>query len=86
MNMILLGYKPLDFVNDRQEQVKGTNLFLAFEEEGVSGQIVEKLFIKENLVLPELTPGMTLDVAFNRKGKPIQVTAAPTSQRLTLSK
>ena len=34
MNAILRGYKTLDFQSDGQ-QVKGTQLFVSFEEDGV---------------------------------------------------
>lgn len=84
----LLGYKLLDFTNDRGEPVKGTQAFVAFQEDGVTGQRTEKLFFNESkgMVIPELTIGMTLDVAYNRRGKPEKVTAVETPQRLNLNK
>lgn len=66
--------------------MKGTQLFVAAQEDGVIGQCADKLFFKDGMELPELTPGMTLDVTYNRKGKPIKVAAAPTTQRLNLNK
>lgn len=86
MQMILLGYKHLDFTNDKGETVKGTQAFVSFTEDGVEGQRTDKLFFKEGFELPDLKPGMTLDVVFNRKGKAEQVVAAPASQRLNLGK
>lgn len=85
MNMILLGYKLLDFESNG-ERVKGTQAFVAFQEDGVTGQRTDKLFFRDGFELPELTPGVTLDVAFNHRGKPEKVTAAQTSQRLNLGK
>lgn len=82
----LLGYKLLDFTNDRGELVKGTQAFVASQEDGVIGQRADKLFFKDGMELPELTPGMTLDVAYNRKGKPEKVTAVEAPQRLNLNK
>ena len=85
MQMILLGYKVLDFTNDRGESVKGTQGFMAFPENGVTGQRTDKLFFKDGFELPALTPGMALEVAFNHRGKPEKVTAIP-AQRLNLGK
>lgn len=82
----LLGYKLLDFTNDRGELVKGTQAFVSFQEDGVVGQRTDKLFFKDGMAIPELTPGMTLDVTYNRKGKPEKVTAVETTQRLNLNK
>lgn len=82
----LLGYRPLDFTNDRGELVKGTQAFIASQEDGVIGQRADKLFLKDGMELPELVPGMALDVVYNRKGKPEKVSAVETSQRLNLNK
>lgn len=82
----LLGYKLLNFTNDRGELVKGVQAFVSFEEDGVTGQRTDKLFFKDGMELPELTPGMTLDVVYNRKGRPEKVTAVQTSQRINLNK
>lgn len=86
MIVTLMGWKHLDFSNDRGEQIKGTQTYVAFQEDGVTGQQTEKLFLKDSMELPELTPGMALDVSFNRKGKPEKVTAAPATQKLNLGK
>lgn len=86
MIVTLVGWKHLDFPNDRGEQVKGTQAFVSFPEDGVTGQRTDKLFFKDGFELPALEPGMTLEIAFNRKGKPEKVTAAPTAQRLNLGK
>lgn len=82
----LLGYKFLNFTNDRGELIKGVQAFVASQEEGVIGQRADKLFFKDGMELPELTPGMALDVAYNRKGRPEKVTAAPAAQKLNLGK
>ncbi len=86
MEMILLGYKNLDFTNKEGELVKGTQAFVSFAEEGVEGKRADKLFFRDGLELPNLKPGMTIDVVFNRKGKPEQVTVASASQRINLGK
>lgn len=86
MLLYLLGYKFLDFTNDHGEVVKGLQAFTAFQEDGVTGQRTDKLFFKDGFDLPELTPGMALEVTFNRKGKPEKVTVAPAAQKLNLGK
>lgn len=55
MNMILLGYKLLDFESNG-ERVKGTQVFVALQEEGVKGQITDKMFFRDGFELPDLTP------------------------------
>lgn len=82
----LLGYKHLDFNNDKGEEIKGTQIYGSFPEDGVTGAMVGKYFLRDDFDLPELTPGMTLEVTYNRKGKPEKVTEAPAAQRLNLSK
>ena len=84
MPMILLGYKLLDFMSNGGP-VKGTQLFVGFTEDGVVGQRTDKLFLRDGFELPELQPGMTLEVTFNRHGKPEKVTAVA-AQRLSLGK
>jgi len=86
MVVYLLGYKPLDFTNNRGELVKGTQVFVAFQEDGVVGRQVDKLFFKDGMELPKLNPGMTLNVTYNRKGKPVSCTVESTPQRLNIDK
>lgn len=85
MFMYLLGNKDLDFVSNG-ERVKGTQLFVSYPEDGVTGQRTDKLFFKDGFELPNLQPGMTLDIVFNHRGKPERVTVASNSQRINLSK
>lgn len=86
MLMYLLGMKHLDFESNG-ERVKGIQAFVSHTEDGVIGQRTDKLFFKDGFELPDdLKPGMTLDVAFNHRGKPEKVTVAQTSQRLSLGK
>lgn len=85
MVVYLLGYKHLDFESNG-ERVKGTQVFGAYEEDGVIGQRTDKFFFRDGFELPDLHPGITLDMVFNRKGKPEKVTAAPAAQKLNLGK
>lgn len=73
---ILLGYRKLDFTTDDGNAVKGTQLFVRFPEDGVTGEMCDKLFVRDGVELPALTPGMTLDISFNRKGKVAAVKVA----------
>lgn len=76
----LLGFKKLNFRADGQDVI-GTQLFLSFAEDGVDGETCDKLFVREGSIsLPELVPGMALNVTFNRKGKPVRIEAASAKQ------
>lgn len=69
MKMILVGSKFLDFHTQDGNHIKGTQLFVAFDEEGVEGKATDKLFIREGISLPKLAVNKRLDITFNRKGK-----------------
>lgn len=75
MDMQLIGFRKLDFTTE-DGAVKGYQLFTGNKEEGVTGQMTDKLFIRDGMELPALTVGMTLDVEFNRKGRVVAVRAA----------
>ena len=68
-----------NFSTDDGSSVKGDQLFVAFAEDGVTGRMADKLFIRDGIALPTLTPGMMLDISFNRKGKVESVKTAPVS-------
>lgn len=70
MYVNLLGKKQIDFTTSDNSIVKGTQFFFAHEEEGVIGQRTDKLFLRDGFPLPEVKPGDTLDVTYNRHGKP----------------
>lgn len=75
----LLGFRHLDFSTEDGSAVKGVQIFVAFEEDGVTGRMAEKFFIRDGLELPTLTPGMSMDIRFTRKGKVESVKTAPAS-------
>lgn len=75
MEMKLIGFRKLDFTTE-DGAVKGHQLFIGNEEEGVTGLMTDKVFIREGMALPALSVGMTLDVEFNRRGKVVAVKAA----------
>jgi hypothetical protein len=53
--------------------VQGVQAFVAYDEAGVTGQRTDKMFFREGFPLPELAPGMLLDITFNNRGKPERV-------------
>lgn len=80
MTATLLGIKNLNFRADGQDVI-GTQLFFSFPEDGAEGQICDKIFVREGTIsLPPLTPGMALNITFNRKGKPERIDAVPAKQ------
>lgn len=84
MNVTVLGWKTLDFTSDGQ-QIKGTNIYTSFPEKGVEGEMCDKMFIRPDIPLPTLKPGMVLDISYNRKGKPERIEAVPSTKQLNLS-
>jgi len=68
MKVILLGVRNLDFTT-QEGQVKGTQLFIAFDEDDVKGKAADKIFIKSDMQLPKLELNKPFNVFFNRKGK-----------------
>lgn len=73
MNVTLLGYKALNFKSNDNTIIKGTQFFASYEEEGVIGHRTDKFFFKDGISIPPVTPGDTLDITFNRHGKPESV-------------
>jgi len=66
----LLGSRVLDFVADDGSKIKGTQLFVSFTEDGVTGQAADKFFVKDGMEIPaKLAPGLKVEIDFNRKGK-----------------
>ena len=70
MQVKLIGCQRISFTNNNGENINGTNIYVAFKDENVEGLRTEKLFLKENIVLPKDTKlNDTLDIYFNMKGK-----------------
>ncbi len=70
MKAQLLGVMPVDFTNNSGDTVRGTNIFVGFEDENVKGIRAEKFFLKEGLALPKDTKlNDTINISFNYKGK-----------------
>lgn len=70
MQAKLLGVMKVNFTNNLNEAVQGTNLFVAFQDENVDGLRCEKFFLKDNITLPKDTKiNDVIDISFNYKGK-----------------
>jgi len=70
MIAIIHGLRALDFTAEDGKKIKGTQLFVTFEEEGVTGHATDKLFAKAAIELPEkLQVGSEVEIFFDRKGK-----------------
>ena len=66
----LLGVQQLDFTAQDGRQITGKTLFVAHSDERVIGKRTDKLFLNPSVPAPKsLTPGMTLDISFNQRGK-----------------
>lgn len=77
MEARLLGVQPIQFTNSNGEEVKGCNIYIAFEEERVHGLRTEKLFLRDGIELPKDTKiNDVLSISFNMKGKPERVSKA----------
>ena len=70
MKAKLFGVQGIHFTNNNGEDVNGTNIFCAFQDENVEGLRTEKFFLKDGITLPKDTKlNDTIDISFNMKGK-----------------
>lgn len=77
MQVKTIGVQHMNFTNANGEQVKGTNLFVAFKDENVQGMRTERFFVKSEIALPEQTKiNDVLEISFNHKGKIESITKA----------
>lgn len=68
---------PVNFKGNNGEEISGTNLFVAFNDENVEGVRTEKFFVKDNISLPEnIKINCNLNIEFNYKGKIEMITMA----------
>lgn len=69
MKMRLLGARVLDFKANDGKQVTGTQLFVAFAAENVTGEMTDKIFVRDGVNMPQVKVGEHIEVAFNNRGK-----------------
>ncbi|MDR1753846.1 MAG: hypothetical protein LBR74_02930 [Eubacterium sp.] len=79
----VLGVQKIDFKTDAGDVIKGNKLFIAYSEDGIEGMKAEGLFLKDGFELPEIMPGDNISILYNRKGRPIKVMKATSSQPVT---
>lgn len=66
----LIGVMDVNFSNNNNENIQGTNIFVAFDDSNVKGLRTEKFFLKKEIAIPKETKiNDTLDLIFNHKGK-----------------
>lgn len=71
MKCSVVGTRRVDIENDN---VHGWSVFITREEEGVNGQMAEKLFIRDDTLRRDTegcvpNPGDTMEFEFNSRGK-----------------
>lgn len=85
MQVNFLGRKRLDFVSNDGKTVRGEQLFFSYPEADVIGERADKLFIPDGFPLPEMTPGDTLEVSFNNRGKPEKIEVVSAKKTINLN-
>lgn len=77
MQVYLCGYCHLDFVSTDGNRIQGTNLFVSHPENNVTGEMVERVFVRQGIELPaEMAPGDILDIDCSTKGKVLKIAVA----------
>lgn len=71
----LVGTRHVNFRAEDGKDVVGERLYISYPEDGVEGEMGDSLFLREGFPLPaKLSPGDTLDITYNRRGKPEKIT------------
>lgn len=77
MKAQLIGVQPLQFKTDSSNLIEGHTLYIGYTDENVSGMKASKIFVNKSVALPQgLKQGSMLEIEFNIKGKPEQITLA----------
>lgn len=77
MQARLIGAQGIAFTDPNGKEIKGMNIFTAFEDEMVEGLRCERFFLKEGISLPRETKiNDMIDIVFNYKGKIISIQKA----------
>jgi hypothetical protein len=71
MTVTVLGYAPAKFTaKDTGELIHGTDVYVAYPEEKVTGLESCKFFFAKRVQIPEgFKPNCTAEIHFNRYGK-----------------
>ena len=65
----LIGYSKLDFQSGSGEQIKGYSLYISYPQDKVIGERTDKVFVREEIAIPKVKVGDTLNLSFNVRGK-----------------
>lgn len=66
----LLGINTVDFVATNGEQIKGTNLFVSYPDENVTGERTDKFFVRPEIAIPgKIKIGEQISLSFNHRGR-----------------
>lgn len=70
MRLVLIGIQSISFTNNNGEEIKGHNLYVTYPDENVQGLKADKIFLKENIKLPQgIKLNQEIDAVFNMRGK-----------------
>lgn len=70
MKVAVFGTKKLDFLSNDGNQVKGRQVFIGFEANGVDGMMTDKIFLSDvRFANVDIVVGLDYDIDFNRFGK-----------------
>ncbi len=70
MQVQILGFQMVDFTTKKGDVIRGSNLFVGWEDENVTGMHTEKFFVKDGIELPKDTKiNDRVDLSFNMHGK-----------------
>lgn len=70
MKAKLVGVQGIHFTNNSGEEVNGTKIYCAFQDENVEGFRTADFFLKDGITLPKDTKlNDAIDISFNMKGK-----------------
>lgn len=84
MKVRVLGTRYVNFNNrDTGEIIRGTSVYVAYNDVQVSGECADKIFINDNAtfasVVSNLKPGILLEVDYTNKGRVSDLRIAPTA-------
>jgi hypothetical protein len=69
--MKVVGFRDVDFTDDKGRRITGVSLYVNHPEENVSGQMAEKIFLNANTLFDgHYSPvvGQTIGIDYGRKG------------------
>ena len=70
MKAKLVGVQEIHFTNKSGEEISGTKIYCAFQDENVEGLRTADFFLKNGITLPKDSKlNDTIDISFNMKGK-----------------